>query len=260
MTIRAARPLILLLLASLATTPLIAYTIYLKDGSRLIAKDAYEIRGDTAYITLQNGTRTSIAAGEIDEARTKEANADSAYGSALVLEEGKLTEVPADDPVAQGTLSDMISSRRSSAASRPPARRPVAKAEIPQPLAAGGIDFLKLPRTPFSDLELAAEVQRVFRAQGVDQVAISQGTAPGRLLIDLTTNSEAAVFRGLEAAARALLHARDLDPSSSPVFELLLITAEREQAGQFVLTRTEAQALTDRSVETSTFFIENVRF
>lgn len=257
---RAARSLLLMILASLATAPLFAYTIYLKDGSRLIAKSAYEIRDDVAYITLQNGTRTSIAAREIDQKRTEEANSDSAYGSALVLEEGRLTEVPADDPDPSGSLSDMISNRKSSAATRPPARRPVARAEVPQPLDGGGVDFQRLPRSPFSDLELAAEIRRVFRAQGVEQMSIHQGTAPGRMLIDLTTNSEAAVFRALEAAARALLHARDLDPSSSPVFELLLVTAERERAGQFVLTRHEAQALSDKTVETSTFFIENVRF
>ena len=92
------------------------------------------------------------------------------------------------------------------------------------------------------------------------EVAISQGTAPGRMLVDVTANSEASVFRGLEIAARTLLHVAERSSSSAPVFELLLVTSDRERAGQFVLTRNDAGALANGEVEPSTFFIENVRF
>ena len=43
---------VLLLIAA----PLTAYTIYLKDGSRLIAREKYTLEGDRALIVLQNGT------------------------------------------------------------------------------------------------------------------------------------------------------------------------------------------------------------
>jgi len=85
--------LLLLTLAFCATTPLFAYTIYLKDGSRLMADGPYRVEGEQAIITLQNGTRTSIAAAEIDEQRTVEANAGG-YGAALVLDDGKFTQLP----------------------------------------------------------------------------------------------------------------------------------------------------------------------
>lgn len=257
---RIKRPLPLVLLVWFSTAPLYAYTIYLKDGSRLIAKAKYEVRGEQALIVLQNGARTSIAASEIDQRRTEEANQGS-YGSALILDDGKLTEMPSEDePVPDSSLTEIIGDRRSSVANRPPAKRPVPRAEEPDPDADGVIDFRNLPRKPFSDLDLAAEVQRIFKAQGVEQVLISQGTTSQRLLIDLTTNSEASVFRALEVASRALLHARDLYPAASPVFELLLSTAEREHAGQFVLSRTMAQLLVDGETDPSAFFIEYVQF
>jgi hypothetical protein len=257
---RSIRPL-LLILALLATTPLFAYTIYLKDGSRLMADGPYRIEGDQAIITLQNGTRTSIAAVEIDEQRTKEANAGG-YGSALVLDDGKFTQLEAEQvPEEEESLSERIGGRRrSTAVTRDPVRRPVARKDAPRTLSNGAVDLRSLPRTPFSDLELAAEMQRVFRAHGVEQVMISQGTDNGRLLVDITANSEASIFRSLEAAASALLHAREAYPDASAVFEILLTTASREPGGQFVLTQPLAQLLADGQIETSTFFIENVVF
>jgi hypothetical protein len=143
---------------------------------------------------------------------------------------------------------------------RDPVRRPVASSDSRRTLSSGAVDLRSLPRTPFSELEMAAEVQRVFRAQGVDQVMISQGTDSGRLLVDITANSEASIFRSLEAAASALLHAHDAYPDASAVFEILLTTASREPAGQFVLTQPLARLLADGQIETSTFYIENVVF
>ncbi|HMB52750.1 MAG TPA: hypothetical protein VKU40_05500, partial [Thermoanaerobaculia bacterium] len=58
----------------LAALPAAAYTIYLKDGSRMIARDKYEIKGDQAVFVLQSGTRTTIDLDEIDVARTEKAN------------------------------------------------------------------------------------------------------------------------------------------------------------------------------------------
>lgn len=256
---RAARPLTLVLLVLLCTAPAFAYTIYLKDGSRLIAKEAYEVRGDQALITLQNGARTSIDASEIDIERTRAAN-QGAYGSALVLDDGRLTELPSEEaPAPEASLSDIVGDRPSSVVDRPRATRPVPRPEAPAPATTDG-NLRNLPRRPFSDLDLAAEVQRIFRAQGVEHVLISQGTRTDRLLIDLTTNSEASVFRALQVASRVLLHTRDAYPSASTVFELLLSTAERENAGQFVLTGTLAQSLVDGEVDPSAFFIEHVQF
>ena len=56
-------PLLLIVLAA----PLSAYTIYLKDGTRIVAKQKYRVDEDgKAIITLQNGTQTFIKSSEID--------------------------------------------------------------------------------------------------------------------------------------------------------------------------------------------------
>lgn len=258
---RAARK-ILVILTLVSATPLFAYTVYLRDGSKLIAKGPYTVEGDQVIITLQNGTRTSIAASEIDETRTRDANKND-YGSALVLEEGKFTEMPTESattPAQRESLSQMIGGRESSVAARDPIRRPVREVEAAPTLTGELIDFQTLPRTPFRNLDMASDVRRIFRTLGVEQVLVSQGTSPDHLLIDITTNSEAAVFRGLQVAANALLQIQESYPDIAAVFELLLSTAERESAGQFVLTAGRASALAGGAVDPSTFFIENVRF
>lgn len=250
-------------LALALAAPALGYTVYLKDGSKILAREPYKIEGDQAIITLLNGTRTSISAAEIDLARTREAN-QSDYGSALVLEDGKLTEAPSEEAAPkQESLSDLIERRETSARTRPQVRRPPPSAQPeskPLQTMSGLVDFQTLPRRPFRDLDLASEVQSVFRSIGVKEVLVYQGTGPDRLLLDVTANSEAAVFRSLEAAAEALLRLRQSHPGERLLFELLLTTADREPAGQFELTPDTATQLAGKQIETSAFFIEHVRF
>ena len=76
----------------------------------------------------------------------------------------------------------------------------------------------------------------------------------------MTANSESSVFRGLEAAADTLLHLRNQYAGQIEVLEVLLISSNRERAGQFVLTAETATDLAEKSLDASTFFIENVQF
>ena len=92
--------------------PLAAYTVILKDGSQLIAQEAPSIEGDQAIIVLQSGTKTSIAAAEIDLERTRKANLHE-LGSAVILENGQFTSTPAKiKPAREERLSDLINKRR----------------------------------------------------------------------------------------------------------------------------------------------------
>ena len=54
------RILITAFLVAVLCAPLAAYTVILKDGSKLIAQQAPTFEGDQAIIVLQSGTRTSI--------------------------------------------------------------------------------------------------------------------------------------------------------------------------------------------------------
>jgi hypothetical protein len=120
--------------------------------------------------------------------------------------------------------------------------------------------LLTWTRTPFRNLDIASELQGVFRGQGVEQTRLYQGTTGDRVLIDLTTDSEAAVFRGLAVAAKALEHLQTTFPGSISAFELVLTTSGRTRAGQFLLDTDGAAQLAEGRIEPSAFYVENVQF
>ncbi len=255
------RSALLLLAAVLLAAPLAAYTIYLKDGSRLIARERYVIEDGKALIVLQNGTQTFIDAGEIDVERTERANLGT-YGTALVLEEGRLVEAPVTTPEApRENLTDLIS-REQGVQARPTAVRPVApEAGVGAARTFGGRpDYASLPRSPHRDLEISTELRRLFRAQGVEDLQILQGTAETHVLLEIIANSEASVFRSLETAASAFVQLDRQYPGKVEGLELLLTTSARERAGQFLIGRAEALQLAQKEVEPSAFYVRYVEF
>jgi hypothetical protein len=91
-------------------------------------------------------------------------------------------------------------------------------------------------------------------------VELYQGTQASRPFAEISTNSEASVFRALKIAAEALLAVQQDHPDKVSALELLLATPERERAGQFVLTRDLARDLVGDHVEVAHFFVEHVQF
>ncbi len=253
------------LLCCLALTlvaPLNAYTIYLKDGSTLIAKEKFRIEDGKALIVLQNGTQTFIDATEIDFEKTERVNKGN-YGTAFFIdEEGKVIEAPVT-PTEKRTLTDVAGRTDSRSTSRDPATRPdTGTAEpIEHVKTQGGfIDLTMAPRTPYRDLDITVEISRFLRTLGLTEFKVFQGTEPQRIFLEMTTNSEATVFRSLEAAADTLVHLRNQFPDQVEELEVLFSTSNRDRAGQFLIDEELAAQLGDEGSETSAIFIANVQF
>lgn len=258
----------------LAALPASAYTIYLKDGSRIIARDKYTVRGDQAFFVLQNGTSTTIALAEIDVPRSERAN-EANLGTAVVIEGGETRDVPTPvEPEVQPSLGDLARERPAvrPPATRPPATRPPARLpdEGAPPSAgeagaafgrtpAGYPDLLAAPRRPYPNLDLVATLKNYFNGQGIDGAQVFQGSREGLPMVEITTASEASVFRALAVAASALITLREQGRSLDAI-ELFLATASRERAGQFLLTPELARSLLDKEVDVATFYVENVQF
>jgi hypothetical protein len=252
------------ILALLLAGPLsAAYVVYLKDGSNIVAREKYTVQGDRAIIILMNGTKTFVKAGEIDTRRTDEANKDNLRGSAVALPgEPQNLPTPGGPVRREKTLGDLIVSKEAAPRDLPESRR-----ETPGQAAgrlgktkAGFVDFSTSPRKPYPHLEVLSELQQFFRAQGIEDMELYEGTQGDRPLLEFTTNSEASVFRTLSIAANALLHVRGLFPQRVAAFELLMRTPSRERAGQFVLTPDMATEIAAKKMDVSTFFIQNVQF
>ena len=255
---RHSKPLVLLLLIACMAAPVAAYNIYLKDGSRIVAREKYAVEGDKAIITLENGTRTFLPLAEIDVARTDQAN-QSSIGNALIFDDGKFVErSEADTPEVEEreTLGDLIA--RGEATMRGTTREDAAGEPSAFPVRApAGEEFR---RRPIRDLELAATLKSAFGQRGLEGAAIYEGTDPSMPLVELVAESEASVFRGLEVAADVLLEVREVHPESCAGLELRMLTANHQRAGEFALTGEMAESISSKAVELPTFFVRNVRF
>ncbi len=255
-------PVLLAALLALAASPLLAYKIVLKDGSSMVAKEKYRISGGRAIITLPNGIQTFLQASQIDVAKTEEANKND-YGTAVVIEGAEVKPVaPAAPAPRERTLADLIESRRGQPRELPSARREARRAAAAGAggkTRAGYLDLQTLPRRPFAQLDVAAELQQFFRGKGIEEVEVYQGSEPDRPLLEVTASSEAGVFRALAVAANALLRIRDTHPGVGGL-ELLMATPAKERAGQFVVTPQDAADLVAKNVEIASYFVNNVQF
>ena len=247
-------------LLALCAGPLAAYTVWLKDGSSIAARGPYEVKKGKAIITLVNGEQSFIDASQIDAARTTAANQGKDYNT---TELGTTRVVPGQEtlPPPDKSLTDLIATHRPSTRQLPSAKR----AGEPTPgqtvrSRAGYLDLTTLPRVPYARAEVVADLQPFLRSQGLDEVEILNGSQPDRLLIEVTTGSEAAVFQGLNAGANALLRLRERFPQAIAAVEILMKTPAREKAGQFVLTPETAAALVAKKIDAPAFFVANVQF
>ncbi|HUO86490.1 MAG TPA: hypothetical protein VM617_03800 [Thermoanaerobaculia bacterium] len=245
-----------LLAALLVAAPAAAYVIYLTDGSKIIAQGPYQVRDGKAHIVLQNGTRTFLDAAEIDVARTTEANRSN-LGSALVIEGGEAVEARPEAPAPKPTLRDLVQR-----APAPPQRAPResgsgSAAAVPR-TASGHLDLAALPRRPLATQELATQIVEMFGEHELQPIQVTSGSAGGRVLIEATTSSEAAVFRTLAVAASSLVRLRQQGAELAAV-ELLLTTPGGERAGQFLLTPELAEELLEGRVDVATFFLAQVQ-
>lgn len=232
----------------LAAAPLAAYTIYLKDGSHIIAKQKYRIEGKHAIIILPSGTESFLDVDQIDIEKTRAAN-HSNYGTALVLNNGKLTNSKPATPAPKGpTLGDLIEERR--------VGPNVGLSEGAQTRAVQH----KMAPKPYPNTEIVDRITSFLSAQGLTHVTVLRGERLERPRIDIATDSESAVFRALEAGAKLLAQLRQDHPNSVLALSLHLHTSKGEHAGNFILTPERASELLGGQEEVSEFYVRHVQF
>jgi len=157
------------------------------------------------------------------------------------------------------TLADLIASGEAHTRMRPSARRP----EEP-PQAEETAPTVRLPkfspRREHSDPVLVSEVRKAFEAQGLPTVRVFEGEQADQPLVEVVTDSEAAVFRALETAAPLLLQLLDSFPGQCDELALELVTARGQDAGRFIVDRASASELVEHRVDVSAFYVRRVIF
>jgi hypothetical protein len=266
------RRTLLALVLLLAAAPLAAYTIYLKDGTTLNAREKYTVSGKKALVVLPGGAQTTLPLDQIDVKRTDEANATN-FGDTQVVKGGggsagelvdKFVAEAVNTPAKQANLSQFAGQRHVQA----PAAvvRPTPNVPVPAPTVAKvvepsrAIDFLREPRVPASNAVIAGAVGDALRSHGVTRAGIYDGSQPHRLLIDVSANSEGGVFQAIGAAAQAILEVETKHPGALEALELFVATDNRQRAGQFLITPERAQELVGRKLDLAAFYLKYVEF
>jgi len=258
-SLRSLVPAVLVLV--LAAAPALAYTIYLKDGSRLIATEKYTVQGNYALIKLPSGTVSTIKLAEIDVARTEGANKGN-YGTAVVLEGAQIKDSPAPPPPPAPGLSNLIAAKTAGPRALPEVKRaaPEAAAPLGAGKTAGGfLDYASVAHTPLP-VETTAEVQRLFYEHGLRELSIWRGTKPDRALVEVTVTSEATTFKAIAVAAKLLDSFRQQHRTDITAIEISLPTSQGGRAGQFLLTGEQAADLLTNRLEISSYFVQNLQF
>lgn len=267
------RVTLIALLALAVASPLLAYTIYLKDGAKIIAREKYRIEDDKIYFTLQSGTETYYSLAEIDIERTNAANQRD-VGTALVVEGGKVREVAIEDVQRRGreerpTLQDLIASGAAGPSHVPEpsatgaSHRNTEQEEALPRTSAGFVDLAAFDKKPLANTALASQIVEIFQRRELEDIEVYQGTGAGRPLVEVVTGSEAGVFRSLVVATMALARLQETNPDRIEALELLLTTPTGNRAGQFVLTADNTRELLSDKLDPQTlqaFFLQHVQF
>jgi len=258
MNLSSRRFLVLLALA-LATAPAFAYTIYLKDGSRLIAKEKYVVQGNKAIIVLPSGAQSMIDFAEIDIERTENANQSKLSGTATVIEGGKEKELrdAAPPPPPKPTLQDMIRTKEAQFKVEPNTTPP---SSLPRAGSTLSNRRTQVKRMPFPDADIATDILAFAGARGVSALSVYRGQSARQPLLVYEVGSEGSVFKALVVSANALIHMNGARPGAVDAFEVECETAAGSSGGKFVLTPQLATDLVSGRYEITRFYVENVIF
>jgi hypothetical protein len=236
-----------------------AYVIFLKDGSRIEAREKPTAQGNKWVFVVPSGNRQSILASEIDEKKTEEFNKQGLGDSYLLSEEkGKTLQ---QGSARKPTLSEYVKANKKSDLRGVPGAgaEPAEKSAGVPPAGAG--KATPAPASPGSAVQIDSVISeaftRAFEGAGVRGARVTRAGAG--LRVQAITENEQQVFAAIGAAARGLKESR---ASGRPVekVELVLASTTGESAGKFNISPEDAEALLNGKVSAAKYFVANVIF
>ncbi|MEO8196773.1 MAG: hypothetical protein ABI689_08630 [Thermoanaerobaculia bacterium] len=248
------------LLGLLSAGSLAAYTVHLKDGSKIVAKKKYLVQGDKAILILPSGTETALALAEVDIAKTEADNQDD-IGTAIVIENGKATNLAqsALPPTGKPTLKDLLQQR---ATTQGGSRDAGAVALDASPALASALrpPTSHTGQAPLRDVPLSTEIRTFIFGRGITSLEVQQGSNSRKPRLVFQTSSETQVFRALQASSGALIEVREKFPGQVEGFEVICDGPAGGRGGRFSLTPPQAADIISGSIDLPTFFLQNVEF
>lgn len=248
------------------------YVIYLKDGTRIEAREKPVRLGDKLVFKTPLGATQSIPATELDDKKTTELNKLGA-GTAYVLGDSPDAQLPIVTPKPSGrsALSQFVDQKGKGDLKMPesPTYRPeaVPAEKLPPQMSGSSVApasvNAKGPKgePPVAEGQVDPQTGDVFmrslETAGIRGSRLSP--IPGGVRIAAITESEPQVFAAISGAARGLKEARAVGRPVDKV-DLVLATATGESGGRFTITTQDAEALLNGKISPQRFFVAQVQF
>ena len=232
----------------LASQAFALYVIVLRNGSRVVAKEKYQVKGATAVFTTKIGTVTSLPLSQVDVAATEKLNALN-LGDAQTLDwvdndqQAKPTPTPTPPVAGVGKIKPGIAKTEGFAA---------------RPTPTPGIMFHE---NHYRD----AKVEEAFE-QGLESYHLylnrtSAGTQPAYLFIEIQVNGQPETLRALQAVCTTYKVLADKAPDRLPErVEVQMLNESGREAGVFRLSIADATELVSGKVTPESFFVQHVIF
>jgi hypothetical protein len=258
---RTLRPAALLgaVLGVLLAAPAFGYTIILKGGARVLAKEKPTIQGQQVVFITKIGVVQSIPIADYDAAKTEAANKLNA-GDAYVLDTSGERKVEADP--GQGkkpNLSEYIRQHKATNLvlkdqEAGPKAAPGARNDSPSPLEkslSAGPDAAPVDPVVNDTFLRALETAGI---RGPHIVSMAKGVR-----ITAIADTEQQVFGALGGIARGLKESRAAGRTLEKA-EVFLNTTSGQPAGHFDMSADDADALLNGKVSVAKYFVASVIF
>jgi len=237
-----------LLLAGVASTAQAVYVVLLRNGTRLVAREKYEVKGASAWITLKNGTLTSVPLSQVDVPATDKLNARN-LGDAVPLDWADQEQRPLATPTPTPSVANL-------GRIRPGAGGPVGEAARPTPTP--GISYRA---ATYSDPQVDQAFQQGLESYHLYLYRTSVGTRPTYYFMEVQVNGQEEVLRVLQAVSMTYHLLRDKAPDRAPErVELQLLNESGREAGLFRMSPEDAAELVTGAITPEDFFVRNVIF
>jgi hypothetical protein len=232
------------------------YIVVLRDGTKYKAKTKWTAgTNGKALITLENGLSMQVDPALIDEAKSDQATR-SGLGDATILGQ---QPVENGGRAQQSTLGSSIKLRKLSSNETPatptpakpsstapkPATQSAAAPATPAATAAGGIGE-----------EVVEKFVSAYENVGIYEHKIT--TSGHTLHAELTADSEEKVFNALSATSLLIVHNGFIANAQIDSVELVMKQTAGGSAGNFKMSRQDAEALDKKTLTQQDYFVRNV--
>ena len=242
------RVVLVAFLALLAAHQALAvYVVVLRNGSRVIARSKYQVKGPNAILETRTGTLTSVPVSQIDVQATEKVNALN-LGDAETLD---WVDIQKTTPTPTPTVPVSSLGRLRGYLAKP-------EADATKPTPTPGVMFRD---KRFHDPQVDQAFQQGLESYHLYLYRTSQGTQQTFLFIELQVNGQPETLKALQAVSQTYQLLAEKAPNRIPErVEIQMLNESGKEAGVFRISAADAAELVSGKISAENFFIKHVIF